>query len=150
MFGYQPKQRKAPWFINKKPFTKPTKQRRIKARTSERAREERLYRKEAAVFLAALPNRWCPVVDRYNVCTREKKFTRQLVNQVHHTRGRIGRLLRMQEFWLGVSDVGHSLINSHPEWARKNGFLCPWGQYNTVPSTYDTGSTQGNVSECNR
>jgi hypothetical protein len=138
MFGYQPMQKKAPWFVNKKPFTKPTKQRRIRARTSERAKEERLYRKEAKAFLAALPDKWCPVVDCYIKDVRSLRMDRQFVNQVHHTRGRIGRLLRMQEFWLGVSGVGHSLINEHPEWARKNGFLCPWGQYNTVPSTYES------------
>lgn len=63
--------------------------------------------------------------------------------QCHHQRGRIGRLLLDDRFWIPVSAAGHARIGSNPEWARhvfaflQDGrsltLLCQRGQWNTVP-----------------
>lgn len=63
--------------------------------------------------------------------------------QCHHQRGRIGRLLMDERFWIPVSSAGHARIDSNREWARQafaflqDGrnltLLCARGQWNTSP-----------------
>ena len=48
--------------------------------------------------------------------------------QVHHTRGRSGRLYLATEFWAAVSDAGHRRITNEPALARELGLLGPWGK----------------------
>ena len=50
--------------------------------------------------------------------------------QVHHVRGRLGKLLLDQMYWLPVSAVGHRWIHDHPDEARRMGYLCAVGQWN--------------------
>lgn len=52
---------------------------------------------------------------------------------VHHSRGRIGRLLNMTEFWFAVCQDCHHWIHANPKCARYWGLLCEAGQWNTVP-----------------
>ena len=56
-----------------------------------------------------------------------------LACDVHHMRGRAGKLFLCTDFWLGVSREGHNKIGENPEWARKNGFLCPKGHWGRQP-----------------
>ncbi|TXH49972.1 MAG: hypothetical protein E6Q97_21345 [Desulfurellales bacterium] len=65
-------------------------------------------------------------------------FPYQRATEIHHSRGRIGRLLNMTEFWVPVSREGHRWINDNPAEARNRTWmgiplLCAVGQWNTVP-----------------
>ena len=97
--------------------------RKVSAERSKRLRE---YAKRRVFFLAQFTN--CAV------------FPELRSNEIHHTRGRVGRLLNMEDYWLPVSRKGHDWINAHPAEARKRTwewcglpFLCSVGQWNTVP-----------------
>jgi hypothetical protein len=114
----------------------------IKRRTPERAKDERLYNKRVKEWLLDPKNRWCLVSiamldapkDARLLGWRFKKPIR--ATQCHHSRGRIGKLLLMEEFWKPVSWHGHELINHYPELARRLGLLCEKGQWNTVPRNH--------------
>lgn len=49
-------------------------------------------------------------------------ITKQKATQVHHKKGRIGKLLTDVRFWLAVSAEGHKKIEENPEWAKENGY----------------------------
>ena len=53
--------------------------------------------------------------------------------QVHHVRGRLGKLLLDQMYWLPVSAEGHQWIHSHIQEARKMGYICAKGSWNKQP-----------------
>lgn len=53
------------------------------------------------------------------------------LNEVHHTRGRAGALLTDERFWVAVSKQGHRWIHAHPAEARRRGWLCEAGKWNT-------------------
>ncbi len=87
---------------------------RIKSVSTKRAKELGEYRKLSRAFLkgcqcAVFP--WMPAVE------------------VHHLRGRSGKLLCDVRYWLGVSRIAHKQIHLQPEWARRNGYLCARGQW---------------------
>lgn len=95
--------------------------RKVSAERSKRLRE---YSPRRAKWLAI--NNRCAV------------FPELRATEIHHTRGRIGRLLNMIEFWVPVSRKGHDWINANPAEARNRTWyglplLCAVGQYNTVP-----------------
>jgi hypothetical protein len=83
---------------------------KIKFRSSKRAAEERQYAKDRIEFLSRPENQWCAV------------YPWLPATQVHHKRGRLGKLLLDQRYWLGVSDEGHKRIENFPEWAKENNF----------------------------
>jgi hypothetical protein len=86
-----------------------------------------LYRNAVAEFLANLPQekQICPVLLRSVkiVCATE----------VHHTRGRLGKLLLDKRYWLAVSAEGHRWIHDHPDEVRAHGWLCAKGDWNKQP-----------------
>lgn len=94
----------------------------IRSRTSKRKQEERIYAQRRKIFLLNHP--WCAVAKALRERARP-------ATQVHHKRGRIGRLLLDERHWLPVSMWGHEWINSHPAQARTLGLLCELGKYNT-------------------
>jgi hypothetical protein len=51
---------------------------------------------------------------------------------VHHTHGRIGRLLCMEVFWIAACRQCHQWIGDNPSEARSEGLLCELGQWNTL------------------
>lgn len=79
---------------------------KIKPRSTKRAAEERIYNKNAPIFLAG---KICPI-------------TKEPATQVHHKKGRIGPLLNDMRYWLAVSAEGHDRIERNPEWAYKMGY----------------------------
>lgn len=97
----------------------------IRRASTQRARDLRIYAQRRKWFLAANP--WC----EWGLKQNPPIYIRS--EQVHHRRGRIGRLLLMEEWWSAVSAVGHDWINRNPEAARKLGLLCQKGEWNTVP-----------------
>jgi hypothetical protein len=96
----------------------------IRKVSAERSKRLRVYHIRRKLFL--------------NVHTGCAVFPAHKATEIHHTRGRIGPLLNMSEFWVPVSRKGHEWINANPAEARKRTFyglplLCAVGQWNTVP-----------------
>lgn len=56
-----------------------------------------------------LPGKICPV-------------TGNKATEIHHMRGRIGKLLLDTKYWLPVTREGHIKIENNSDWAYKNGF----------------------------
>jgi len=104
--------------------TKP--KRPISRRTKTRAAQERIYRKRVSEWLKEPKNHRCIVCTLLYVPPRR-------ATQCHHSRGRRGALLLMEEFWKPVSMWGHNWIDRNPDKARDLGLLCNKGLYNTVP-----------------
>ncbi|TXH10456.1 MAG: hypothetical protein E6R03_15415 [Hyphomicrobiaceae bacterium] len=98
----------------------------IRKVSTARAKRMREYSKRRVWFLAM-----------YSKCA---VFGDLRSNEIHHTRGRIGRLLNDERFWVPVSRKGHEWINNNPAEARKRTWhglplLCAVGQWNTVPAS---------------
>jgi hypothetical protein len=100
-----------------------TRKRPVRKMSKAMAAKLREYRLQKLAYLVAARCRHvlCPV------------FPEQPVVDVHHTRGRSGRLLLMEEFWIAVSRRGHRWIHDHPAEARRAGLLCALGEWNTMP-----------------
>ena len=86
--------------------------------------EEQRLKKE---FLAKPENRWCPVA--IALIGRARRTTDH-----HHMRGKGFPALRLDtRFWRAVSRWGHDWIDRNREEARKRGWLCARGEWNTLP-----------------
>lgn len=48
--------------------------------------------------------------------------TNKPATQVHHKRGRTGKYLLDERYWLGVTQEGHQKIEENPEWAKEMGY----------------------------
>ena len=95
------------------------KQGRIKPRSKRRAAEEREYLKERNEWLERPENSICAV------CIVEQEPIPQRATQVHHKKGRIGKLLLDKRFWLGVCDEHHRVITEHSAEAIRKGYSLP-------------------------
>lgn len=51
----------------------------------------------------------------------------------HHSRGRIGRLLLDERFWIPLCSFHHAQVHASPAWAREQGLLCDAFKFNSVP-----------------
>lgn len=60
-------------------------------------------------------------------CERCKKRA----TDIHHKRGRVGRLLCMTEHWAGLCRRCHDFVGNNPKEARELGLLCEVGKWNT-------------------
>jgi hypothetical protein len=122
--NFKPKQPKANWTQvpgKWKPREKTT--RRIKPRTSQRAREEARYRARVKVWLVGKTCDLCASLTEKDVPA----------TQCHHYRGRVGRLLNLEEFWQAMCDSCHQWIHLNPMEARMLGWLAGPGEWNVVP-----------------
>lgn len=92
-------------------------------RTPKTRRQARLrqYQKDAKDFLISHP--WCA----WGSLQKPPQFIR--ATQVHHVRGRAGKLLIDQRFWLPMSDAPHKWIHNNIAEARKLGLICPKGEW---------------------
>jgi hypothetical protein len=110
-------------------------QTRIKPVSDTKASERRLYAKEARKFVSEAVGRGerCPVVasiadlrdgNRYGWPISDK------LTEIHHSRGRLGSLLRDQRFWIAMSKAGHRWVHSNIPEARQRGWICEAGQWN--------------------
>lgn len=86
--------------------------------STARAAQLREYSKERAIFLDSC------------VCA---KCATLPASDVHHKRGRIGRLLCDKRFWIGLCAACHDWIHRHPSKARADGFLAPSAEWNVFP-----------------
>ena len=92
--------------------------RSVSKRLSKRLEE---YRERKADFLSERKAWTCPVSAFFG---GNKKVT-----EIHHLRGRAGRLLNDERFWLGVSRSGHCWIHANPDRARAMTSLCKVGEW---------------------
>lgn len=88
----------------------------IRRISNSRARQLKEYSKLKRAFLKQHP--YCAV------------FPARRASDIHHIRGRTGRLLLDTRYWLAVSRAGHNWIHQNPALARQRGFLAPLGQWN--------------------
>jgi hypothetical protein len=94
---------------------------RIRPVSKSRAPELREYRKRKAVFLLERRNWVCPVAAHFGY--------KDKVIEVHHLRGRVGKLLNDERYWLGVSVKGHRRIHDNPVEAQRHGWLARLGDW---------------------
>ncbi len=107
---------------------------------SLRSNLQREYDKTAPRFIAKAraANAVCPVVRAIGMARIRKELNLVgridfSVCEVHHTRGRAGMLMILQQFWLAVSSSGHAWIHRNLDEARQLGLVCQIGEWNTVP-----------------
>lgn len=108
---------------------------RLRRESKTRSAQNREYRKEAREFVRKLAGMVCPVWANISELRHGMRYGHQItsrITEVHHTRGRVGRLLLEKKYWLGVSKLGHRWIHEHPEEARKHGWLCEAGKWNSA------------------
>jgi hypothetical protein len=119
MIHHQKKNKPAPWtFVFKKP-EKSKPKRPIRRISRKRMRSQIIYRRRKQGFMAKHPRCQC--------CKRA------LSEDLHHKRGRIGRLLTDERFWMAVCRPCHDRIHRHPAEAVERGYLAGPGEWNTLP-----------------
>lgn len=92
-----------------KPVPSPKKKRKRIPQISERRKHElKKYTSVRKEYLEAHP--LC------EVCKLNK------ATEIHHKKGKIGKLLNEKEFFLATDSSCHRLIEENPEWAYKNGY----------------------------
>lgn len=82
---------------------------RIRPISKRRAQELAIYRERRKVFL--IKRRWCSV------------FKYQRSTQVHHMKGRTGKRLLDERFWLAVSWKGQLWIHENVRESIKRGWI---------------------------
>lgn len=130
------KNRKAPWMLAF-PVAKSV---REKAKLADRA----AYRAEAEAFVRERVRRGltCEVVNSVSELRFGQRYGWPVSNrltEIHHTRGRLGSLLMDKRFWMAVSKAGHRYIHSHPAEARRRGWICEAGLWNTPEACVSEG-----------
>ncbi len=85
--------------------------------SAKRLTESAEYNRLKPLFLAEHP--WCSL----ETCGKGSV-------DVHHTRGRAGRLFLDVRFWKALCRQHHNQVLANPEWARANGLLPEKGQWN--------------------
>lgn len=81
---------------------------RLPARATRRAKQERAYSDDRPDFIRSHPI--CPV-------------TGERTSQVHHSAKREGLWLNIKRYWIAVSNEGHRYIEDHKEWAETKGLM---------------------------
>lgn len=107
---------------------KPLKRTRLKPVSALRRLRMKSYRADADAFLRENPK--CACCHPRAVLLREFWKPRPATD-IHHSRGRVGRLLFMQEHWRGVCRPCHDWIGANPNLAREIAMLCAPGLWNT-------------------
>lgn len=88
------------WFESPEPIKKVSNKRKV---------DNKKYLKVRKVFLESLI--YCQV-----------KGCKKLATEVHHQKGRIGKLLTDTNYFVGVCRECHSKIELEPTWAKENGY----------------------------
>jgi len=98
----------------------------LKKQSKGREREMRQYYQERNEWLLLPQNAACAVC----LCLGE---TPRAATEVHHQRGRIGRLLRDQRFWIPTCRQCREIPHERPAWAREMGLLSASKDWNVFP-----------------
>ena len=78
--------------------------------SKKRLKQNQEYLSEREKFLLDPQNQICPI-------------TGNQTTEVHHSAGRIGKLLLYVPYWIAVSRSGHNWIHDNPKESYKNGYL---------------------------
>ncbi len=97
----------------------------IRPVSTSRASRLRVYRYLRQKFLFANP--WC------RACKVRRLKIQSQATEIHHSRGRAGRLLVLREFFIPVCANCHEWIHAHVNEAREKGLICQKGSWNSVP-----------------
>ena len=114
---YQRKTRPAPWTLCWRPAAPERRVARVRPVSVRRGEQLRLYAKAKRELLDRFPTCEC--------CARRK------ASDVHHIRGRAGRLLNERRWWMLVCRRCHDWIHGHVAEARERGWLCERGKWNS-------------------
>lgn len=95
-------------FGNKKPEAEKPKV-KISMKSLKRKVEDKLYAKKKKEYLTA-----------HIRC--EVKGCNKVSESLHHKKGRVGKLLYNERFFMGVCNEHHRKIEDFPEWAIKEGY----------------------------
>lgn len=96
----------------------------LRRQSKRMAREMDAYHGQRAVFL-----------QRYPICAAclTRGINPAPAVQIHHARGRIGKLLRDERFWIGTCAECHDWIHQNARAARELGLLAPASEFNVYP-----------------
>lgn len=108
---------------------------RLKSASKGLKAETAKYRKFSADFLARPENTWCVC------CTlRREKLSENIIRnqatEIHHVRGRIGRLLCWLPGFRAFCNSCRNWPHDHPSKARELGLLSPASLWNIYPGDY--------------
>ena len=81
----------------------------IKKVSEKRKLEDIEYKRLRLEFLSKPENKICPIM-------------KTETTDVHHKKGRIGKLYLDTTFWIALSREGHRMVEENPEWAKENGY----------------------------
>lgn len=100
----------------------------MRKQSVKRAEEMEAYHKEKAIWLARPENAVC------QICRCAGINPPRAAVEVHHSRGRIHKLLRYQPFWVPSCRECRETPHQRPSWARDCGLLCEPALWNTFPT----------------
>lgn len=96
----------------------------IRHATDGRAKQNREYKRLRKEWLAGKECEGCwPIFNRKQAPATE----------LHHRRGRAGRLLLESRWFCALCDECHRYVHDHPNGARELGLLAKHGEWNTIP-----------------
>lgn len=107
------------------------KQKRIGAVSAARRGALAKYRKLRNDFLSKRP--CCEACNRLRKQIGWPLIGPHAAIEIHHSHGRIGRLLCYVRWWIPVCRAAHEWIGIHPNHARDAGLICEKGQWNSKP-----------------
>ena len=81
----------------------------IKNVSTKRELENEQYKALRLEFLSRPENKICPIM-------------KTETTDIHHKKGRIGKLLLDTNYWIALSREGHRLVEENPEWAKEQGY----------------------------
>lgn len=110
---------------NSKKARKPPIRKRIKSSSESRKRDYGQYHKLVARFLKQHPR--CMACQAFGLHGNHKP------TEVHHSRGRVGRLLCDTRFWIATCSSAHRAIHNNPKLAQRLGLLAGPGEWNVFP-----------------
>lgn len=100
----------------------------MKPMSDKRAAEMVEYRKEKKAWLESQP-----VCERCGCVFADEIMLTPVEPDLHHKRGRTGRLLRDQRFWIALCRDCHDWVHNNMAEARNMDLLCELGEWNTYP-----------------
>ena len=134
LHGYKPKTKPANWVSAFPPKAEQPKAKKRAGGRRQYVNQE--YKLQAAAFVAWYRKTGieCPVVSTIEELRNGMAYGWPISSKItvtHHVRGRAGSLLTDQRYWLACSRFGHRWIHSHIAEARKRGWICEKGLWNT-------------------
>lgn len=112
----------------------PMKRSRIAPVSNKRAAENRDYSVARREYLAEHPYcELCVPIKAYPHDPPLFEIRPQLANQIHHYRGRVGRLLTDKRFFRAACQDCHEWVGKNGAQARRIGVLAPIPEFNVYP-----------------